>query len=109
MRNARGIHRKSFFNFCLLVSTVVVVFTNSFDQTRQDARPDLDSNYFPLFWYFLENIILKKISRRQKTLNINSLSADNNCKQFRDKNSTLIWIQTICLSDGIPERIFLKS
>ena len=37
------------------------------------------------------------------------LSAENLCKQFPDKSSGLIRIQTVSHSDGIPERfLFLK-
>ena len=41
-------------------------------------------------------------------------SADNLCKQFGPRSGTtecrgLIWIQTVCDSDDIPEIIFRKS
>ena len=50
-----------------------MTFANSLnqDQARQNVGPDLVPNYLTLWWYsrnyFSKKLILKKISRRQKS------------------------------------------
>ena len=53
---------------------LLITFANSLDpdQAWQNVRPDLDPNYLKLWWYswnnFSKKLILKKISRRQKSM-----------------------------------------
>ena len=57
-------------------SRLLITFTNSLDpdQAQQNVGPDLDPNCMTLWWYssknFAKKLILEKISRRQKSMQI---------------------------------------
>ena len=68
-------------NSCCPVNSLPTMYVSSADnlcdsldpdQAWQNVRPDLDPNYLNFWWYswnnFSKNLILKKISRRQKSM-----------------------------------------
>ena len=58
---------------------------------------------------YMTHIAIKFVFKMSSlTLCLLVSTADNLCKQFVNKMSGLIWIQTVWHSDGIPVRIFQK-
>ena len=75
---------------CLLAHHLLITFANRLDpdQARQNVGPDLDPNCLTLKWYSKKNfskmLILKKISRRQKSMKIFSGGWGGGGKELTD-------------------------